>query len=167
MDWYTFLIILHIVGTALGVGGATFAEVNIIRALRDGVVSIEESELMRGTYMVLRFGLFLLVFSGFGFLLFYRLNGTTEMLYSPMLWAKLTIIGVLVLNVMLLHSRKISLLLGSAISITSWYTALILGVLFRGVQYSYVSVLIVFIISVAIMYFVINFVHQKFTLHKQ
>ncbi|KKW05411.1 MAG: hypothetical protein UY39_C0062G0001, partial [Candidatus Kaiserbacteria bacterium GW2011_GWC2_49_12] len=56
MDWYTFLIITHIIGTVLGVGGATFAEVHLIRALRDGTMSRDENSIMQATYAILRVG---------------------------------------------------------------------------------------------------------------
>lgn len=165
--WQPILVIVHIVGTVLGVGGATFAEVNLVRALRDGAVSPDEDELMKSTYAVLRFGLFLLVLSGFGFLLLYRLNDVAERLYSIALWAKLTIIGILVINVMLLQSRRIPLIWGSAISITSWYAALVLGVILRKAYYSYAGFLVIYAMAVIIMFFVLRFIHRKFTAHKK
>lgn len=161
VDWYTFLILTHIVGTVLGVGGATFAEVNLIRALRDGQVSPDESELMRGTYAVLRLGFFLLVLSGFGFLLYYRLHGLEELLYSAKLWAKLSIIGILAANAILLQTRTIPLLWGSALSITSWYAALTLGVL-RGMDYAYFGVLAWYALAVVATYFVLREIHRRF-----
>ena len=36
MDWHTALIVIHLIGTALGVGAATFAEIFYIKSLRDG-----------------------------------------------------------------------------------------------------------------------------------
>lgn len=162
MDIYTLLVVTHIIGTVLGVGGATFAELNLIRALRDGEVSIDESELMRGAYAVLRLGFFMLVVSGFGFLLYYRLMGMEELLYSEKLWAKLSIIGVLSVNAILLQLRKINLIWGSAISITAWYAALILGSM-RGLDYSYFGVLLYYSLSIPIAYLVLRLVHNKFT----
>lgn len=161
MDWFTVIILVHIIGTVLGAGGATFAEINLIRALRDGEVSPDESEIMKGAYAVLHFGFFLLVLSGFAFLLYFRLADETEFLYSPEFWAKLTVIGVLLVNAVLLQTRKINLVLGSAISITSWYTALALGVLSE-MDYPYLGTLVVYVFAVLSAFFILRIVHKRF-----
>jgi len=166
MDFYTGLILMHIVGTVLGVGGATFAEVNMIRALRDGEISFDESELMKATYAVLRLGFFMLIISGFGFLLYYRLIGAEELLYSEKLWAKLTIIVALALNAIFMQMHLMPIIWGSAISFASWYGALILGIL-RGADYTYFGVLVAYVISVILMYFVIGYVHKIFIPQKK
>src|SRR3989338_6130639 len=110
MDWYTTLVIMHIVGTVLGVGGATFVEVHLVRDLRDGVMSPEESAIMQTTYTVLRVGFFLLVLSGFGFLILSRLSGYTEWFYSLTFWIKLSIVGVIAVNAILIQLRWIPIL---------------------------------------------------------
>ncbi len=127
MDWVTFLKIGHIVGTVLGAGGATFAEIQFREAAKDGQVDASESRLLRLTYQVIRVGLVLIVLSGFGYLLYFRIAGFEERLYSPRLWAKLMITGVLVANAFLLHVRRIPIWAGAGVSIVSWYAALVLG----------------------------------------
>ncbi len=159
MDIYTFLIISHIVGTVLGVGGATFAEINIIKALKDGKVSPDESGLMHSTYTTIRLGFFILLLSGFGFLVYYRLEGMEGLLYSAKLWAKMTIVGLIGINAVLLQMRMVPLLWGSAISLTAWYAALVLGSM-RGLPYSYFSILAAFAVSVVITYFVLERIHK-------
>jgi hypothetical protein len=166
MDLYTALVLAHVVGTVLGVGGATFAEVNLIRALKDGEITPEEGYLMRGVYAILRLGFFLLIVSGFGFLLYYRLHGMEEFLYSEKLWAKLTVIGVLSVNAILLQTHKIPLLWGSAISFVSWYMALALGVM-RGVDYSYGMILIVYGILIILAYGGMKKIHAHFVPNKE
>jgi ABC-type enterobactin transport system permease subunit len=162
MDWYPILIIAHIVGTVLGVGGATFAELNVIRALRDGRVSRDEKGLMHGGYAVLRLGFFILLVSGFGLLVYYRLNGMEEMLYEPKLWAKLTIVGLIGINAVLLQLRVVPLLWGSAISLTSWYAALIIGSLHE-IEYSYFVLLAMYAAAVVIVHVALRKLHRRFT----
>lgn len=162
MDWYPILVISHIVGTVLGVGGATFAEMNVVRALRDGKISPDESNLMRGTYAVLRLGFFIALISGFGFLVHYRLNGMEALLYEPKLWARMTIIGLIAVNAALLQLHKIPLLWGSAISLTSWYAALVLGSL-RSVEYSYSEVLAIYALAVVVVFFILKRITERFT----
>lgn len=164
MDWFSLLVVSHIIGAALGVGGATFAEINVIRALRDGKISNDESALMHGVYSTIRLGFFITLISGFGFLVFYRLNGMEELLYEPKLWAKMTIIGFLGLNAMLLQVRAIPLMWGSAISITSWYAALIIGSL-HDIEYSYFTILAMYAVAVAVSFFVLTRIHKRMTKH--
>ncbi|HCM43894.1 MAG: hypothetical protein UY57_C0041G0005 [Candidatus Kaiserbacteria bacterium GW2011_GWB1_50_17] len=165
MDWYTFLIITHIIGTVLGVGGATFAEVHLIRALRDGTMSRDENSIMQATYAILRVGFFLLILSGFGFFVLARLEEHTGLLYSIKLWAKLGIVGIIGVNAVLLQLRWIPLLWGSAIAFTSWYAALILGALGRG-EYSFFWIYAVYIAAIIIVYFVLRAIHARYIPHK-
>ncbi len=127
MNWESFLTIGHIVGTVLGVGGATFAEIFHVQANRDGVVDESEKSFLRTTYTVMRLGLIILVLSGFGYLLLLRFSGETQYIYSPRLWAKMIITLIILVNAVLLHLHRIPLWLGSAVSLTSWYAALVIG----------------------------------------
>ena len=85
------IVIIHIIGTVLGVGAATFAEIHYTRFNSDDIVTDDERKTLATTYTVMRAGLFLLVVSGFAFLLYFRLTGNVEMLTSPSFWAKMTI----------------------------------------------------------------------------
>lgn len=119
MDWETLVKIGHIVGTVLGVGGATFAEIYYMRR--------EQGPFLGTIYWVLRLGTVILVLSGFGFLVLSRLEGATAHLYSPRLWSKMIITLIIVVNAFLMQTRKISPKIGAAISLTSWYAALVIG----------------------------------------
>ena len=129
MTLYEFLIIMHVVGTVLGVGAATFAEIYYTRFGSDDIITDDERKTLTVTYTVMRTGLFLLVISGFGFLLYFRLTEHVAALTSPSFWAKLTIVGVLVGNALLLQARVVPLSIGAAVSLTSWYAAPVLRVI--------------------------------------
>lgn len=148
MTIYTFLIIIHIIGTVLGAGGATFAEIFFLKSAKDGTFDQEESAFLHITYAVLRFGMVLLILSGFGFLLLYRFTDQTELLYNPKLWAKLSIIFMLLMNVLAMQSRRIPFWLGSSLSLTSWYAALTLGA-WRGLDAPYLAIMAGYIAAVA------------------
>ena len=160
MDWQSALVIMHIIGTVLGVGGATFVEVHLVRALRDGVMSPEESAIMQTTYTVLRIGFFLLIISGFGFLILARLSEHTTWLYSIKFWMKLSIVGIIAANAALIQLRWIPILWGSAIAIVSWYAALVLGVL-RGVEQP-LWIPVIYVATIIIMYFILREVHRRY-----
>ena len=72
MAVYDLLVIVHIIGTVLGVGAATFAEIHYTRFNSDDIITDDERKTLAVTYTVMRTGLFLLVISGFGFLLYLR-----------------------------------------------------------------------------------------------
>ena len=160
MDVFPLLILAHIIGTVLGVGGATFAEVFHVRAMRDGVITADEGATLKICYTVLRIGLAMLLISGFSFLIYYRLTGQEELLYNPKLWAKMTIVFIIPINAILFQIKKIPTWLATSISLTSWYTALILGI-YRDVPYSYLQIIGIYIVAV----FAVAFILHRIKLH--
>lgn len=126
MDWHIALIVIHLIGTVLGVGAATFAEIFFLKSARDGNIDPTEGSFLQIIYRVMRIALFLLVLSGFGFLVLYRLTGLEDRLYSPLLWAKMSIVVIILANAILLQTRRVPMWLGSALSFSSWYAAMLL-----------------------------------------
>lgn len=161
MDWTTFLKISHIIGTVLGAGGATFAEFQLRAASRDGTVNQAEGRLLSVTYWLIRVGLIIVVFSGFGFFLYLRLQPHLSfVLYEPRMWAKLTITGLLVVNAFLLHVRRLPLWLGAAISLTGWYGALILGA-WRSLELGYLLLMAIFVAVLLPVSWLMRYLHQR------
>ncbi len=151
MDSYTLLIIAHLVGTILGVGGATMLEVALNKSLQDGTVSEDERAILGPTYTVVRVGLIVAILSGFGFLLLYKFHGQAFRLYDPVLWAKLVALTVILINAIMLQLHKVSLYWGSALSCVSWWLVAILGIfLTNGVKYSFFSIMAVYILALVI-----------------
>lgn len=148
MDLLILLIVGHVVGAVLGVGGATFIEINLNKALRDGEIDPVESSYLRITYLVTRIGLIVSLFSGIAILLLYRFEGQSFRFYDPTRWAKFTILAVIVVNSLLLQARKVPLWLGSSLSLVSWYAVLALGILQRGPGVPYLAIIFYYILSV-------------------
>ena len=164
MDIYIFLVIVHLIGTVLGAGGATFIEIFLTKALKDGHVDPVESDFLKTTFTVVRAGLILALLSGFGFLLYYQLNGQTFKLYNPLLWAKLTIVIIIAANALLLQAHKISLYWGSAFSFVSWYGALIIGVFLTNAKsYSYFEVMLYYVIAVIAGSIILDLIRKSFS----
>ena len=161
MTLYSLFIASHSIGTILGAGAATFAEIFVIKALKDGVVEPLESDYLKTIYTVLRVGLIVAVISGFGFLFLYRIQGLEGLIYETKLWAKLTVVMILLINAIMLQARKIPLLWGSAISFTSWYTAVFLG-LFRGISAPYFEILAWYVLAIVAVGFVLDKIHNHF-----
>jgi len=150
MAIYELLVIMHVIGTVLGVGAATFAEIHYTRFNSDDIITDDERRTLATTYTVMRTGLFLLVISGFGFLLYLRLTEYTDLLTSATFLAKMTVVGVLVGNALLLQARIMPLAIGAAVSLTSWYAALVLGVL-RDTNASYFEILLYYAVAVVLV----------------
>ncbi|MDZ4226963.1 MAG: hypothetical protein U1D26_00625 [Patescibacteria group bacterium] len=152
---------MHIIGTVLGVGAATFAEIHYTRFNADDIVTDDERKTLAITYTVMRAGLFLLVISGFGFLLYLRLTEYTDLLTSATFLAKMTVVGVLVGNALLLQARIMPLAVGAAVSLTSWYTALVLGVL-RDTNASYVEILVYYVGTIMLVGGVLRLIRIRY-----
>lgn len=163
MDIYTWLIIVHLIGAALGVGGATFIEIFLTKSLMDGVIEPMESSFLKVVYRVVRVGLVFSLFTGFGFVILYIANGQEFKLYNPVLWAKLTVISIIAVNAILLQMHKISLWLGSAFSFISWYAALIIGVfLTNSTKLSYLQIMLFYVLFVFIGGFILDAIRKRF-----
>lgn len=134
------LIMGHILGTIIGVGGATMIEAHLGQTLKDKLVSSDERAILAIDYRVVRIGLIICLVTGFGFLLLYKFEGETGNLYDPQLWAKLVMVILIAGNTLLLQAHKINLYWGSAISFVSWWFAAFVGVLLaEEVSYNFFS----------------------------
>ncbi len=164
MDIYTLLIITHLVGTILGVGGATMIEVAMNKSLKDGVMSPDEREILTPTYTMVRVGLILALISGFGFLLLYKISGQTFRLYDPVLWAKIVVIVVIAVNALLLQARKVSLYWGSALSFVSWWLAALLGIfLTNRVPHSFFAIMTVYVVALVVGAALLHHIRKQIT----
>ena len=156
------LIVVHLIGTIIGVGGATMIEVVLNKSLQDGTVSPDEHEILKPTYLVVRVGLVLALVSGFGFLIIYKFMGATAELYNPVLWAKIVIILMILVNTLLLQAKKISLYWGSAISFSSWWMAAILGIfLSNNISSSFWGIIVVYIVATVISAYVLHIIRKS------
>jgi len=127
MDILTLLLIGHIIGTILGVGGATFIEIHLNMALKDGKMDDPERMVMGYDFLITRIGMAVSFFTGFGFIYLYYANDQLFRLADGVFWAKMAIILVIIINAYLLHKHKIGLYWGSAFSFVSWWIAMIFG----------------------------------------
>lgn len=161
MDWNSFLMIGHIIGAVFGAGGATMAEVFSIKALKDGVINETENDFLRTVYFFIRLGLFILVLSGFGLLILYRLEGVApEMIYTDKFVAKLLIVLVIVFNPLLVQAKIISYSVSSPVSLVSWYAALILGA-WRTLDASLFSIIGVYLVVVLMAVFAVKYFYES------
>lgn len=144
--FYYPILITHVVGFILGVGGATISDILFIKFLKDFKISIFEDKVLKIMSQIVWVGLFLIVISGVGL----YLPQAEVLLQTPKFLVKMLIVFVIIINGALLNLiisprlikisfgqcldinhthrlRKVAFMLG-AISFSSWYSALILGI---------------------------------------
>lgn len=146
---HEFILLIHILGVALGLGGATITDVFFFKFLKDFRISTYESDILRTLSQVIWFALAMIVLSGVGLFL----PQSAELLASSRFLMKMVIVFVIILNGALLNLlvspklvkisfgarhvhhpdelhrlRKLAFALG-AISIVSWYSAFIVAFL--------------------------------------
>ena len=161
MDWLTFIRISHIIGTVLGVGATTFAEIFYLKFLKDEKINPFEHDVLKVFYQIIRLGLVILVFSGLGYLILWRLNFLgPQVFFSDRFLAKITVILVLLAAAFALNFKLINLKVGSAITVVSWYMAMILGI-WRKIPFSYPVIIFIYIILIFAAYFVLQFLRNR------
>ena len=172
-DYKSPALFAHLIGFALGVGGATVTDVFFFRFLKDFRISENESETMKVVSEVIWFGLSLVVLSGLAL----YLPRAEELNASPKFLTKMLAVLVIIVNGAFLNLlvspklvkisfhikhehrdgelhllRRVSFAMG-AISLTSWYSVAILGFLkfsplpFKELLSLYVSLLVVAVIG--------------------
>ena len=161
MDLHTILVILHVAGVILGVGGATIAEVNLIQALRDGKIDSSEKALMHANYTVIRVGMVFVLLSGLALVWWWlTVEGNDWVITSGKILVKDVMMGAIFLNAFLLTKHWVPLWLGAAISFTSWWGATILG-LWR-TSHSFWAILIAYIIAIGLVALAQHLIRKKF-----
>lgn len=167
IDLKTFLLIFHLFGVALGAGGAIFSAVIFTKVMFDGKVTKNELDFIELASLLVSIGLGLLILSGIGLFL----TNPEAYLASTKFLAKMSIIGILVVNGVLIHSlhvpalrahigehlpdvpnfkkRSFYMYAGGAVSMTSWGAALVLGAL-RSVPYPYETIMAIYVVVLII-----------------
>ncbi|MBI2048318.1 MAG: hypothetical protein HYT30_00100 [Parcubacteria group bacterium] len=162
IDTYSLLVIAHLFGAALGIGGATFIEVFLNLALRDGKVDPTEKLFLTLTYKVLRFGLIISLITGLGFLVFYFANNQLYRMTNPVFISKMLVIVILVANAYLLHIHKMKLWWGSTLSFMSWYFAFFLGTfLTHSIRFGFWEIMIAYVVFVVAGGYVLEAIRER------
>lgn len=160
MDIYTLIIAGHVIGTILGTGGATVAEFQINRALRNKNVSKEERALMHVNYTMIRVGMAVILISVVGMLWYHLSQGNMWILTSEKLWIKDVMFVMIFINAILLTKRLVPLWLGASISFTSWWGATLLGLAGR-LPYSFETYLAGYVVAVFVVAGVLHLIRKR------
>lgn len=171
------LTILHLLGTALGAGGAFISDIVFLKSVKDKKVDGIEFSFLKLMSSIVWLGVSLLIVSGAG--LFWI--SAERLMVSPKFWAKMSIVLIILINGALFHYLHIpligkarntklffelgtrestTLILSGVISVSSWVSALILGS-WRNVPFSYVQILSIYTGIIALGSFMAPLVLKK------
>ncbi len=153
MDYQQIALAFHLIGFALGLGGATISDITFFRALRSRNLTSDQYAFLKLLSRVIWIGLGLLIISGLViFALIYVEQGSLPLLASPRWQTKLTLVAVVLINGFFFRSwifpaiknligqqlnmnnvgplvKKLAL--SGTISILSWYSILVVTLLPR------------------------------------
>lgn len=147
-----FYTTLHIIGVAIGAGGAFAADRIFWESVRDKKITATEKRFLILASSSVWIGLTILVISGIGLFL----TDPNYYIGSSKFLAKISVVGVIILNGIYFHLKHIPSLLANravtnvaifvsgGISSASWIYAIILGSLHR-VPYSYIEIMAVYL----------------------
>lgn len=110
----SFVDFVYALGLTLAAGSSTFALIFFIRALQDGVIDASEKRLMHTVYFVLRIGMFTILAALIGYTVFGA--------FSPALWLKWALLGIITLNAFLMTKRIMPMHYGPIVAGGSWYS---------------------------------------------
>ncbi len=176
------LIILHLIGVALGAGGAYISDFMFVQSVRDEVFNKTEVTFLNLASTMIWIGIITLIVSGIGLFVL----DPAKYLFSTKFLAKMTVVTIITLNGLVFykyHSKLLHrhsgiylpsskefvrirpyLLISGAISLVSWTSAIILGA-FKLVPYSYSTIMSTYFVITIIAIF-ITLVLGKLTFHK-
>ena len=159
---------IHLLGFAIGFDGATVSDVMFFRAIKDKIVDANEYATLQVLSKVIWVGIFLLLASGFGifYLIYQDNNGTLPLLASARWQMKLTLVGIVVANglvfwrvvfsrIKTIGTETISnttiwlLAITGTISMTSWYSILIVTAIPRGANIELIYLIGVYLLLIA------------------
>lgn len=154
----TIYLIIHVFGAILGAGGAFASDAMFFKTVKDGVIESTELSFMKLGSKLVWAGVFILVVSGV--LLFY--TNPAVYLASSKFIAKVVIVVIIIINGIIFHSihlphisnhvglkisesptflkRSSFLMASGALSMVSWISTVILGML-KKVPYTYYEIL--------------------------
>ncbi|MEX2033131.1 MAG: hypothetical protein WD889_01035 [Candidatus Colwellbacteria bacterium] len=178
MELSNLYTIFHLLGVAFGVGGAFASDSMFLKSLKDLKISKTEMSFLQMGSVMVWLGLVILIISG---ALLFSLD-SERYLNSAKFLAKMTIVGIILLNGLFLHVNLIPrlrrhieghlpssdefmrkrpyLFTSGAVSLVSWLSALILGALHKA-PWSYGEIMGVYLLMLLIAGLVANTIGRR------
>jgi ABC-type xylose transport system permease subunit len=165
MEIQTFYTLMHLIGVAIGAGGAYMSDIMFMFSVKDNRINHTEFKFLQLGSTIVWIGIFILVISGG---LLFSISPDFY-LQSDKFLSKMSIVFILIINGIFFHKyhmpvirshkdtefNKVShmrkarawLVYSGVISMTSWTFALILGA-WRGIPYPYLEIMLTYLIFI-------------------
>jgi len=181
-EYYNVIVVFHMIGVSLGFGGAIIVDILFLKFLEDFKISKLEADIMHLLSQVIWCALAVLIISGIGF----YIVKTNQLNHSPKFLAKMVVVFIIAINGALLNLlvaphlmeipfdnksieapkklhrlRRVALALG-AISMTSWITASVLGIV-RKVDLGFLQIISIYLVLLLIAITVSQFMDRRFS----
>jgi hypothetical protein len=175
----TILTILHILGVAIGAGGAFSADYIFFQCIKDKRISVKEMGFIENSSKMIWLGLFILFVSGIGLFLLDPIKYSE----SSKFITKMIIVLIIAVNGVIFHRSHIPILkksvgsyltthkeflknkslfiLSGVVSIVSWLGALVLGSL-RSISYSVGEALVIYFLIIFVGFIVSKIIMRKY-----
>ncbi len=165
------IVIFHAIGAALGLGGATVADILFFKFLKDFRIAEWEADVLKKLSQIIWFALAVLVITGIGL----YLPNADILNQTPKFLVKVIIVGIIILNGAFLNlyisprlvkisfgekhphekgelkkERQLAFAMG-AISIVSWYSAFILGMYDPNIGFQLLLGIYLLIVAAAVL----------------
>ncbi len=165
---YPIVLVIHLVGVAMGVGGAVTTDATFLRSIWDRKITAGQLQLIEIISKVVVTGLGLLILSGISLVAlnphYFSLSDGNQLF-----WVKMTIVAILSVNGIVFHKKILPILqrhkdtdlntpevrnnlsllaITGGLSGISWFTVLTLGVVMQSVDFSYLLIMNVYFLLV-------------------
>ncbi|MDP3900785.1 MAG: hypothetical protein Q8Q38_00365 [bacterium] len=182
MDQHTIFTIFHILGVAVGAGGAFLSDAMFFSSVKDERISRTEMRFLFLGGKMVWIGIAILLVSG----LFLVFENPQRYLASSKFLAKMTIVAVIILNGAVFHlhhiprlyrhaghhfpssdefMRKAPFLLGSGVvSVVSWVSALVLGASHK-LPYGYFTIMAGYLVILALALVISQLLKKRIIAH--
>lgn len=170
MDYEKIALTAHLLGFALGLGGATISDIMFLRSINEKEMSQEKFNTLKTLSAVIWIGLIILIISGATmFTLTYLDRGSIPMLASSRWQAKLIMVGIVLINGFVFMGKVFPILksligktltlealgkniwalaITGTISIVSWYYIFIISILPRTVRPDLYIFLVIYVVLI-------------------
>ena len=146
---------LHLIGTALGCGGITFAEIFYLKAAKDGRIDAAERDHIRSTYWAMKWGLSIALVAGLLLTVVqYQLQASDQAVMYAALWMQDTLAVIIIISGWALAARAFPWWLATALAFSAWWTMLLLHA-WQTLPLNYLSLVfmyLLFVVATAIIF---------------
>jgi hypothetical protein len=162
-----YVVMLHTLGALIGAGTVTFAEIFYTSAASDGVIDHHERKYLRRIFHALRYGMVLVLFSGFALIVLeYLVTDAPQDVLAAPFWALQTLTFFVLVLAARLSKREAPWWFASAGILVAWWMILFIDVGYLN-AYGYVEIMLMYIVSTFVVAGILGYVRTLMRARKE